>query len=173
MPTPTGLRRFCVSWGHNPVGVDNAPDGFPRVARSSQPWAKRHNPVGIDREPRRDAYKEQGRAQRRRRSGFAQGNALIGPEPASDAYAKAASRSACRRSPKPLTTLACTGSPPVHLEIVGRSVTPTFLPAGSEAFLPREPRGRETLQLAGSKAGVTKNSEMPGPPQCIPKLAAA
>lgn len=33
---------------------------------------------------------------------------------------------------------------------------PTFLSASSEAFLPREPRGRETSKLAGWKAGVTQ-----------------
>lgn len=48
----------------------------------------------------------------------------------------------------------------VHLRVVGICVTPTFLSASSEAFLPREPRGPETSQLAGSKAGVTKNSKM-------------
>jgi len=50
---------------------------------------------------------------------------------------------------------------PVHRRVVGGRVTPTFLSASSEAFLPREPRGRETSQLAGSKAGVTNNSGMP------------
>ena len=52
---------------------------------------------------------------------------------------------------------ATTAKDPVHLEIVGRGVTPTFLSASSEAFLPRGPRGRETSQPAGWKAGVTDN----------------
>ena len=55
---------------------------------------------------------------------------------------------------------ATTAKVPVHLEIVGRGVTPTFLSASSEAFLPRGPRGRETSQPAGWKAGVTDNSWM-------------
>ena len=48
---------------------------------------------------------------------------------------------------------------PLHPE-VGGGVTPTFLSASSEAFLPRGPRGRETSQPAGWKAGVTDNSWM-------------
>ena len=44
----------------------------------------------------------------------------------------------------------------------GRTVAPTFLSACYEAFLPREPRGLETSQLAGQKAGVTANSRMHG-----------
>jgi hypothetical protein len=43
----------------------------------------------------------------------------------------------------------------VHPKVVGSSVTPTFLSASFEAFLPRAPRGQETSQLAGSKARIT------------------
>src|SRR6266581_6645397 len=50
VPTPTGLWRARRFVGHNPVGVEPiSPPGFPRVARSSQPWAGGHNPIGIDR----------------------------------------------------------------------------------------------------------------------------
>src|SRR6266704_7004290 len=50
VPTPTGLWRGRPVVGHNPVGVEpTSPPGFPRVARSSQPWAGGHNPIGIDR----------------------------------------------------------------------------------------------------------------------------
>ena len=47
----------------------------------------------------------------------------------------------------------------VVADFISRGVTPTFLSASSEAFLPREPRGRETSQLAGRKAGATDNPE--------------
>src|SRR5437773_8842288 len=42
-----------VERGHNPVGVEKRFARYPRVARSSQPWAGGHNPFGIDcrREP--------------------------------------------------------------------------------------------------------------------------
>ena len=39
-------------------------------------------------------------------------------------------------------------------------VTPTFLSASFEAFVPREPQGLETSQLADPKVGVTKKSEV-------------
>src|SRR6266542_597670 len=44
--TPTGLRQVCAAepqprWGWLPRHI------FPRVARSSQPWALRWNPLGI------------------------------------------------------------------------------------------------------------------------------
>ena len=48
----------------------------------------------------------------------------------------------------------------VHPEVVRGAVSPTFLSASFEAFLPRGPRGQETSQLAGSKAGVTDNLGM-------------
>jgi len=45
--TPTGLRPVPGCGFHNPVGVDDRVDRFPRVARSSQPWALLQNPFGI------------------------------------------------------------------------------------------------------------------------------
>src|SRR5436309_5710676 len=51
LSTPTGLRLIClrlrVCHRHNPVGVAIRSNGFPRVARSSQPWAGGRNPFGI------------------------------------------------------------------------------------------------------------------------------
>ena len=45
-------QRGCVipdhANRHNPVGVDDFPERFPRVARASQPWADRRSPVGAN-----------------------------------------------------------------------------------------------------------------------------
>src|SRR5437899_136634 len=50
---PIGVVSEGVERGHNPVGVETRFARFPRVARSSQPWAGGRNPFGIDcqREP--------------------------------------------------------------------------------------------------------------------------
>jgi hypothetical protein len=47
--TPTGLRHAELSHRHNPVGVAYLDHTFPKVARSSQPWALGRNPFGIHR----------------------------------------------------------------------------------------------------------------------------
>src|SRR5438034_7781687 len=36
-----------MQWGHNPVGVAIFSSRYPRVSRSSQPWAGGPNPFGI------------------------------------------------------------------------------------------------------------------------------
>jgi hypothetical protein len=47
--TPRGLCPAARTPGHNPVGVGtDARSQVPRVARSSQPFARGHNPVGIE-----------------------------------------------------------------------------------------------------------------------------
>ena len=46
---PNGVVALRPAHGHNPVGVGRMMAGFPRVARSSQPWALGRNPVGIQR----------------------------------------------------------------------------------------------------------------------------
>ena len=47
LPTPTGLQHGRVMVDATPLGLKRFSVSFPRVARASQPWAKRRNPVGI------------------------------------------------------------------------------------------------------------------------------
>src|SRR5258708_7702687 len=48
-PTPTGLYQTDASTGATPLGLRPIWNGFPRVARASQPWAELCNPFGIAR----------------------------------------------------------------------------------------------------------------------------
>ena len=47
LPTPTGLKHVLVLIDATPLGLKRTAGSFPRVARASQPWAKRWNPLGI------------------------------------------------------------------------------------------------------------------------------
>ena len=47
LPAPTGLQHRRVMVDATPLGLKRFSVSFPRVARASQPWAKRRNPVGI------------------------------------------------------------------------------------------------------------------------------
>ena len=49
LPTPTGLRPAAITTRPQPRWGCWLLNGFPRVARSSQPWALGRNPVGIQR----------------------------------------------------------------------------------------------------------------------------
>ena len=55
LPTPTGLQHLVVMADSTPLGLKTNSSPFPRVARASQPWAKRRNPVGIRDNDRRHA----------------------------------------------------------------------------------------------------------------------
>src|SRR5205814_6227235 len=47
VPTPTGLWPTTAIFATTPLGLRSLRFGFPRVARSSQPWAGGLNPFGI------------------------------------------------------------------------------------------------------------------------------
>src|SRR5258708_36312422 len=47
LPTPTGLYQTDASTDATPLGLNPISNGFPRVARDSQPWAELCNPFGI------------------------------------------------------------------------------------------------------------------------------